>query len=94
MQIYSSAHLNLFLFITFEAQNTAGYPAPNKTNMQAAAFRISGDKAFLYRCNFYGHQDTLYDHSGRHYYFRCYIEGSEDFIFGVARSLFEVYLFA
>lgn len=70
-------------------RNTAGYPAPNKTNMQAAAFRISGDKAFLYRCNFYGHQDTLYDHSGRHYYFRCYIEGSEDFIFGIARSLFE-----
>jgi pectinesterase len=61
-----------------------------KIDMQAAAFRISGDMAFLYRCNFFGYQDTLYDHEGRHYYFRCFIEGSEDFIFGFARSLFEV----
>ncbi|KAG0581604.1 hypothetical protein KC19_4G265100 [Ceratodon purpureus] len=70
-------------------KNTAHAPVPNITNMQAAAIRISGDKAFLLRCNFYSHQDTLYDHQGRHYYFRCFIQGSEDFVFGAARSLFQ-----
>ncbi|KAG0601318.1 hypothetical protein M758_11G101500 [Ceratodon purpureus] len=70
-------------------KNSAGPPVPTRVNMQAAAFRISGDMAFLYGCNFFGYQDTLYDHEGRHYYYRCLIEGSEDFIFGVARSLFE-----
>ena len=73
-----------------EMQNSAGPPASNKTNMQAAAFRISGDMAVLFRCNFFGYQDTLYDHKGRHYYLWCFIEGSEDFIFGFARSLFDV----
>ncbi|KAH9762646.1 putative pectinesterase 53 [Citrus sinensis] len=34
-------------------------------------------------------KDTLYDHVGRHYYKDCYIEGSVDFIFGNALSLFE-----
>jgi hypothetical protein len=40
-------------------------------------------------CKFLGAQDTLYDHIGRHDYKDCYIEGSVDFIFGNAISLFE-----
>lgn len=54
------------------------------------ALRISGDTAAFVGCKFLGAQDTLYDHLGRHYYKDCYIEGSVDFIFGNALSLFEV----
>jgi pectinesterase len=57
---------------------------------QAVALMIEGDRAAFYRCNFYGAQDTLYDKQGRHYYYNSYIEGSVDFIFGDARSLFVV----
>ncbi|KAL0339015.1 UNVERIFIED_CONTAM: putative pectinesterase 53 [Sesamum angustifolium] len=48
-----------------------------------------GDTAAFVGCKFLGAQDTLYDHSGRHYYKDCYIEGSVDFIFGNGLSLFE-----
>lgn len=55
---------------------------------QAVALSVKGDKAMFIKCNFYGAQDTLYDKEGRHYYYNCYIQGSIDFIFGNARSLF------
>lgn len=54
------------------------------------AFRISGDKAFFFGCGFYGAQDTLCDDAGRHYFRDCYIQGSIDFVFGNARSLYKV----
>lgn len=71
-------------------QNTAPIPAPGAVGKQAVAFRISADTATFVSCQFLGAQDTLYDHFGRHYYKDCYIEGSVDFIFGNALSLFEV----
>lgn len=40
-------------------------------------------------CKFIGAQDTLYDHTGRHYFKNCYIQGSVDFIFGNGLSLYE-----
>ncbi|RVW38341.1 hypothetical protein VitviT2T_016448 [Vitis vinifera] len=73
--------------ITFK--NTTPVPAPGAVGKQAVAFRISGDTAAFLGCKFLGAQDTLYDHLGRHYYKDCYIEGSVDFIFGNALSLFE-----
>jgi hypothetical protein len=36
------------------------------------------------------HQDTLYDHRGRHYFENSLIAGSIDFIFGNGRSLYRV----
>lgn len=54
------------------------------------ALRISSDQAAFYGCGFYGAQDTLNDDHGRHYFKDCFIQGSIDFIFGNARSLFEV----
>ena len=54
------------------------------------ALRVSADNAAFVGCKFLGAQDTLYDHTGRHYYKECYIEGSVDFIFGNALSLYEV----
>lgn len=71
-------------------QNTTPVPPPGAVGKQAVAFRISADTAAFFGCRFLGAQDTLYDHLGRHYYKDCYIEGSVDFIFGNALSLFEV----
>ncbi|KAK8535428.1 hypothetical protein V6N12_056946 [Hibiscus sabdariffa] len=73
--------------ITFK--NTAPVPPSGAVGKQAVAFRISADTATFVGCRFLGAQDTLYDHFGRHYYKDCYIEGSVDFIFGNALSLFE-----
>uniref|UniRef100_A0A0D9WIT8 Pectinesterase n=1 Tax=Leersia perrieri TaxID=77586 RepID=A0A0D9WIT8_9ORYZ len=73
--------------ITFK--NTAPVPRPGALGKQGVALRISADNAAFVGCNFLGAQDTLYDHLGRHYYRDCYIEGSVDFIFGNALSLFE-----
>ncbi|CAH9101937.1 unnamed protein product [Cuscuta epithymum] len=73
--------------ITFK--NTTPVPPPGAIGKQAVAFRISADTAAFVGCRFLGAQDTLYDHIGRHYYKDCYIEGSVDFIFGNALSLFE-----
>lgn len=52
--------------------------------------RITGDRAAFYNCSFYGYQDTLYDHRGRHYFENSQIYGSIDFIFGNGRSLYKV----
>ncbi|AQK87820.1 Pectinesterase [Zea mays] len=73
--------------ITFK--NTAPVPRPGALGKQGVALRISADSAAFVGCNFLGAQDTLYDHLGRHYYRDCYIEGSVDFIFGNALSLYE-----
>lgn len=54
------------------------------------ALRIGGDQAAFYGCGFYGAQDTLNDDRGRHYFKECFIQGSIDFIFGNARSLYAV----
>ncbi|XP_058757393.1 probable pectinesterase 15 [Vicia villosa] len=64
-------------------------PSQGAKGAQAVALRANGDKAAFYGCGFYGEQDTLHDDLGRHYYKGCFIEGSIDFIFGNARSLYE-----
>ncbi|KAL8509300.1 hypothetical protein ACS0TY_016488 [Phlomoides rotata] len=69
--------------------NTAPAPDPGEVGAQAVALRVTGDECAFYGCGFYGAQDTLNDDEGRHYYNECYIQGSIDFIFGNARSLFE-----
>lgn len=56
----------------------------------ALAARIYGDKSAFYHCAFVGLQDTLWDVSGRYYYNNCYFEGLVDFIFGDARSIYQV----
>ena len=65
-------------------------PKPGDTDAQAVAIRLSGDQAAFWGCGFFGAQDTLFDDDGRHYFKDCFIQGSMDFIFGNARSLFEV----
>jgi pectinesterase len=62
--------------ITF--QNTAGPVG------QAVALFVAGDKAKFINCRMLGFQDTLYTYgyASRQYYYKCYIEGTVDFIFG------------
>ncbi|KAJ4850936.1 hypothetical protein Tsubulata_030361, partial [Turnera subulata] len=56
---------------------------------QASAVQVEGDRCAFFKCAFHGIQDTLYDKSGRHYFKECFIEGSVDFIYGVAQSIYE-----
>ncbi|CAA7042098.1 unnamed protein product [Microthlaspi erraticum] len=74
-------------------KNTAPAPAPGAVGQQAVALAVVGDKAAFYGCGFYGNQDTLLDQQGRHFYKDCFIEGSIDFIFGDARSLYQVHYY-
>ncbi|KAG0460213.1 hypothetical protein HPP92_023341 [Vanilla planifolia] len=74
--------------ITFENTAAPGAEA-GASGMQAVALRLAGDKTLLYRCRVLGSQDTLFDQIGRHYFYECYIQGSIDFIFGSARSLYQ-----
>ncbi|GFQ05143.1 pectinesterase qrt1 [Phtheirospermum japonicum] len=55
---------------------------------QAVALRTAGDKNVFYESRFLGSQDTLLDEYGTHFFFRCFIQGSVDFIFGFATSLY------
>lgn len=80
---------NYFSARNISFKNTAPAPMPGMQGWQAAAFRISGDKAYFLGCGFYGAQDTLCDDAGRHYFKECYIQGSIDFIFGNARSMYK-----
>ncbi|XP_002961718.2 probable pectinesterase 53 [Selaginella moellendorffii] len=74
-------------YISF--RNNAPRPPPGAFNRQAVAVLVAGDMAAFYSCGFYGAQDTLFDYEGRHYFRDCYIEGSIDFIFGHAKSVFK-----
>ncbi|KAL6536651.1 hypothetical protein OROMI_026232 [Orobanche minor] len=73
--------------ITF--QNTVVAQVGGVSGYQAVALRISGERAMFYKVRFLGSQDTLLDETGSHYFFRCFIQGSTDFIFGNARSLYQ-----
>ncbi|KAI3873508.1 hypothetical protein MKW92_052304 [Papaver armeniacum] len=73
--------------ITFE--NTV-VSVPGGQGMQAVALKVAGDKAMFFRVNILGSQDTLLDLSGSHYFYQCYIQGAVDFIFGSARSLYQI----
>lgn len=69
--------------ITFE--NTAGPVG------QAVALWIAGDKVKFVNCRMLGFQDTLYTYGkgSRQYFYKCYISGTVDFIFGSATAIFE-----
>ncbi|KVH88801.1 probable pectinesterase 8 [Cynara cardunculus var. scolymus] len=69
--------------------NVAPIPKPGDIGAQAVAIRVGGDQAAFWGCGFFGAQDTLHDDRGRHYFKNCYIQGSIDFIFGNAKSLYE-----
>ena len=63
---------------------------PRVSGMQAMALSINGDKAMFYNVRLLGAQDPLMDLFGTHYFNQCYIQGSIDFIFGGASSIYQV----
>lgn len=73
-------------------QNTVVAETGGVNGYQAVALRVAGQKAVFYRARFLGSQDTLLDETGTHYFFQCLIQGSTDFIFGNAKSLYQVNL--
>ncbi|QCE07123.1 probable pectinesterase 53 [Vigna unguiculata] len=77
-----------FVAINIKFENSAPHEI-GRRGEQGVALRISGTKAAFYNCSFSGAQDTLYDHKGLHFFNNCYIQGSVDFIFGSARSLYQ-----
>ncbi|XP_013633493.1 PREDICTED: pectinesterase 1-like [Brassica oleracea var. oleracea] len=65
--------------------NTAG---PEK--FQAVAFHSKSNHSAMFRCAFFGYQDTLYAHVGEQLYRECEIVGTVDFIFGNAAAVFDM----
>ncbi|XP_052185301.1 pectinesterase 1-like [Diospyros lotus] len=68
--------------------NSAPRPDGIMKGAQAVAVRVSGDKSAFYNCRILGFQDTLLDDKGRHFFKDCYVEGTVDFIFGDAKSIY------
>ncbi|KAM7278616.1 hypothetical protein ACFE04_005750 [Oxalis oulophora] len=68
-----------------EAPTGVAYTSQN----QSVAVFAGADMNAFYHCAFYSTHNTLFDVKGRHYYDHCYIQGSIDFIFGRARTIFE-----
>ncbi|WP_029273492.1 pectate lyase [Flavobacterium sp. KJJ] len=60
-------------------------------NGQGIALSIVANRAKVSNCSILGNQDTLYlsGKEAKQYFKDCYIEGTTDFIFGSATSLFE-----
>lgn len=60
-------------------------------NAQAVALMtdLGSDHAMFVNVRILGNQDTLFTNSGRNYFYKCYIEGNVDFIFGAGKSVFD-----
>ncbi|KAL8136382.1 hypothetical protein V2J09_002383 [Rumex salicifolius] len=69
-------------------KNTSPRPDGKMKGAQAVALRVSGEKSAFYNCRLIGFQDTLCDDAGKHFFKDCYIEGTVDFIFGDAQSMY------
>jgi len=76
---------NDFILENITVENSAGPVG------QAIAIHVEGDRCIFRNCRILGNQDTLYaaGRFSRQYFTGCYIEGTTDFIFGEATSLFE-----
>ncbi|MEO7766593.1 MAG: pectinesterase family protein [Ferruginibacter sp.] len=58
---------------------------------QALALYVNGDKAVFKNCRFIGNQDTIFasGENSSQLFVDCYIEGTTDFIFGPATTVFQ-----
>jgi pectinesterase len=76
---------NDFYMENITVENTAGPIG------QAVALHVEGDRCVFRNCRFIGNQDTVYaaGRFSRQYFYDCYVEGTTDFIFGEATTLFE-----
>lgn len=73
--------------LTFE--NTYQYLGDgSKSNESADAIRVDADEAMFINVKLLGYQDTLYACKNKQYYYKCYILGNVDYIYGGAQALF------
>lgn len=75
----------------FRAENLTIENAAGPKVAQAVALHVEADRCVFRNCRLIANQDTLYigvDNS-RQYFVDCYIEGTTDFIFGPATSVFQ-----
>lgn len=76
---------NDFRLENITVENAAG------TVGQAVALHVEGDRCVFFNCRIIGNQDSVYaaGYYCRQYFLNCYVEGTTDFIFGEATSVFE-----
>ncbi len=85
---------NLTIENAFDYAANAAKPDSDSTkfrNPQAVALMtdLGSDRAMFVNVRILGHQDTLFTNSGRNYFYKCYIAGHVDFIFGAGKSVFD-----
>ncbi|WP_290459968.1 pectinesterase family protein [Romboutsia ilealis] len=82
--------------VGFTAENLTienAFKETGANNEQAVALNNQADQSIFVNCRFIGNQDTLLADASssspaRQYYYKCYIEGDVDFIFGRAQAVF------
>jgi pectinesterase len=90
-----SVNANDFTAMNITFANTFNYDsavAAGVSGSQAVALLINADRAAFKNCRFIGQQDTLYTKGSgtvRHYFYKCYIDGIIDFIFGSSVAVFD-----
>lgn len=73
--------------ITFE--NSYKYRG-TESNGSADAIRVDADQSTFVNVRFLGYQDTLQANSNKQYYYKCYITGNVDYIYGTdGQALFD-----
>ncbi|KAL5995765.1 hypothetical protein ACLOJK_025835 [Asimina triloba] len=77
-----------FMAVNIIVENTSPEPRPDLVGAQAVAILVGGDMSAFYNCKFYGFQDTVCDHMGRHFFKDCFIQGTVDYIFGSGKSIY------
>ena len=86
---------NDFVAVNITFANTFNYDsavAAGVSGSQAVAVVINADRNAFKNCRFIGMQDTLYTKGSgnpRHYFYKCYIDGIVDFIFGSSIAIFD-----
>jgi pectinesterase len=85
---------NLTIENAFDYLANAAKPDTDSTKLrdpQAVALMtdFGSDRATFVNVRILGHQDTLFPNAGRHYFYRCEVAGSVDFIFGAGQAVFE-----
>lgn len=74
--------------LTFE--NTYDYLGDGSiSNESADALRVDADKATFVNVKILGYQDTLQTNTNHQYFYKCYIGGNIDYIYGTGQTLFE-----
>lgn len=61
----------------------------SKYQTQAQALTCYADRVSFYNCEIISRQDTVYINDGRCYFENCFVEGTDDFIYGDAIAVFE-----